>query len=277
MIADIYTTLQAIIYDGFPKNNQSKPVVFDEPIIGWYQGDRSLITETPGIVFQGQPSTSKDVGFATKEYEHKILISCWHRSDGNALLEQKVLEFTRLIHEVILPHRRIWVLAKCPLCPLSSKKILTKWSLSPEHFIIGHSGILGNFSDIYSASGTNSYVANAKHNADLIWQQTHNTGYSGFVNSGLAVGAFNLMYEDVRSGYSVSGMSLATSGVISSYQSNKIRPIRIITDCVLSDIKPVTQDNEKNLFRGGEFLLTCKERITVPGFGPDNVSTTLWG
>lgn len=277
MIADIYTTLQAIIYEGLPKNGSSQPVVFDEPIIGWYKGDKSLISETPGIVFQAQPSSSKDIAFATKEYEHKILISCWHRSDGNALLEQKVAEFTRLIHEALLPHRRMWVLAKCPLCPLSSKKILTKWSLSPQHFVIGHSGILGNFSDTYSASGTNSYVAKAKHNSDLIWQQTHSTGYSGFTDSKLAVGAFGLMYEDVRSGYNISGMPLATSGVIRAYQSNNVRPIRELFDCVLSDIKPVTQDNEKGLFRGGEFLLTAKELIVVSEFGPDNVSTAVWG
>jgi hypothetical protein len=276
MLADIYYTIQGIIQYELPKNARGDATVFDLPIKGWYYGDRSILSESPGIVFQGMSSPPRDAAFGTREITHTLTISCWARSDDNRLTEQQVLEFTRLIHEALLPHRRMWVLTKCPLCSLSSKGVLTKWSLSPEHFVLVHSGILGNFADVYSASGTNSYVARAKHEQEVIWQQTHLTGYSGFVNSGLATNAFYLLYDDILSGYSGS-VSADALRVIQSYQNKKVRPIRLLYDVVYTDIKPVEAKNDNNLFRGGEFTISAKEIIKVSQFGPDNVPTTVWG
>ena len=277
MISDIYTTLQGIIFNELPKNTQSQPIIFDKPIGGWYYGDRSVISETPGIVFQGVSSPPKDAAFGTKMIEHTITVSCWIRADSNALVEQQVIEFSRLIHEALLPHRKIWVLAKCPLCPLSANKTLTKWTLSPQHYIIGHSGVLGKFSDNYSGYSTDTYVARAKSGMDVVWQQTHTTGYSGHTNSGLSVAAFNLMYEDVRNSGTIQNLSTSQKNIIQSYQTNKIRPIRLLFDGVFSDVKPCQENNDKGLFRGGEFTFTAKELIKVSDFGPDNVPTNVWG
>ena len=276
MISDVYTTLQGIIYNDFPQNSLHQAIVFDKPILGWYYGDRSIIAETPGIVFQSASSPPKDIAFGTRLIEHQIKISCWIRADSNKLVEQQTLEFTRLVHEALLPHRRIWVLTKCPLCPLSHG-ILTKWSLSPQHFVLGHSGILGKFSDAYSGYSTDSYVAKAKSGMDAIWGQTHTTGYSGYTNSRLSVAAFNLLYEDVRLNQAPVSISGTTETVLKRYQTNKVRPIRLLYDCVFTDIKPCQESNDKGLFRGGEFTLSAKELIKVSNFGPDNIPTDVWG
>jgi hypothetical protein len=47
-------------------------------------------------------------------------------------------------------------------------------------------------------------------------------------------------------------------------------------DVIISDIKPCSQANDQQLFRGGEFTITAKELYKIEAFGPDNISTDAW-
>jgi hypothetical protein len=267
MLDDIYKALQGIIFNNFPKNSKSEPVVFDLPIKGWYFGERAILSETPGILIQGQSSPPKDVAFGTKEITHQLAISCWIRADNNTLAEKQTMEFTRLVFECLLPHRRIWLMVKCPIC--------LKWSLSPQHYILDHKDIFGDFTDAINQNG--SYVAKVKYNSQQIWNQTHTGDVPTLSNSKLAIGAFYLLYDDVENNSTLPGaLTSKAKKTIQSYQSNKIKPIRLIYECVFTEIKPVEQNNDKAFFRGGEFTFSAKELVIVPAFGPDNVPTDAW-
>lgn len=269
MVDMILDTVQGIIFNDFPKNNSNQPIVFDHPIIGWYKGDRSILSETPGIVIECQSSPPKDYAFATKLIEHSITVSCWMRSDNTTFLLEQSLEFSRLVYECILPHRRMWAMTKCPIC--------LQWALSPQHFVLVHPDIFGRFSDYASISG--SYVSQAKNNFATVWEQTHVSGTEpSLLNSGLAVNAFYLLYNDVANDnllpVGLSGTSLTN---IQSFQVNKVRPVKLLFDCVFSEVKPSITNNDQGFFRGGEFTFKAKELIKITNFGPDNnESTDSW-
>ena len=273
MLADIYDTIKALVYNGFPTKS-GYPVVYDKVIKGWYYGERAILSETPGVLFQGQTTSPKDGALAIRELEHNITITCFDRADNNELLERNVLEFSRLMHECLLPHRRMWVLTKCPMCPLSTQHTLTKWSMSPIHYVSGHSGILGSFDDAPSSGG--SYVAQSKYDKNQIWLQTHTSSYSGWDYAGLSLNAFYMLYDVVKGGHSGT-LPPDSYANFQSFISQNVRPARLLYDCVLSSIKAVEVKNDNALFRGGEFTISCKELIKITDFGPNNVSTTLWG
>lgn len=276
MLTEVYDTIRGLIYYGLPKDVNNKAIIFDKPIQGWYYGDRTILSESPSIVIQGETSNSKDIAFGTKELTHTLTISCWMRHDDPEILERNVLEFTRLVHESLLPHRRIWVVIQCPFC--------NKRTLSPEHFLNdpnsatdskkGHADIFGDYTNDTSAS--NTYVGKVLVDFEAIWNQTHNTTAPKPPKSGVATVAFDKLYEDVRDDVVPAGVSAQQIQVIKAYQANNVRPIRMLYDAVFSDIKPVKNEMEKQLFRGGEFTLEFKELIRLEAFGPDNVPDDAW-
>ena len=266
MNSELYDTIKALIFYEFPKNSSGQCVIFDQAIKGWYFGDRSILSETPGIVLESGSTPPKFVAFGTQEIEHQIKISCWQRGDNNEILERKVLEFTRLVYEAMLPHRRIWVMTKCPLCD--------KYSLSPQHYVLEHSDVFGAFEDTSNASG--SYVAKAKARFGTIWSESHGSSTPDLGDSGLAVDAFYLFWDDIAAKVYPNTITTLQKSKIMAYQSNKVIPIKIMYDGIFTDIKPVQSGNDQQLFRGGEFTLTVKELRKIPAYGPDNVSTDSW-
>lgn len=260
MLEYVYDTLQAIIWNEFPKNNDGNPIIYDRPITKWYYGDRDLINETPSILFQGQAGSDKPIAQGIKEVEHTLKISCWDRSARTELSERFVLEFTRLVYETLLPHRIIWVFSPCPIC-------LNRF-ISPLHFTYAHTGIL------------TSYTTTAQNNFNSLWLESHFSGNTPptWPESGIAVEAFNLLYSDVINniGIGTTFLSPFQKNTFNNINTNKMRPIRLLYEVQFSQITPVQQMNGQELFRGGEFTITAKEIIRIPAFGPDNVPMTAW-
>lgn len=278
MLDAIYDTIKGLLFYELPKNATGSPVVYNQVIKGWYFGDRSVLSETPGIVIQGKPSSQKDITFACKELTHQITISCWVRADGNALAEKQAMEFTRSVYNALLPHRRMWLMLQCPLCPNLT------WSLSPQHYILEHSNIFGLFTDVYDPDNfinNDTYIKKVKYNHNLTWRQTHSNNLdsaTAFNRSGLAVEAFYMMCDDVKNNIVVPHLTDASKAKIKSYDEKERIPIAFAYKCVFSDnITPVEQNNDNALFRGGEFTLSLQELRKVSEFGPDNVSTDFWG
>ena len=43
MLERVYQTIQAILWEDFPKNNQGVPAIYDRTISEWFLGDRQIL------------------------------------------------------------------------------------------------------------------------------------------------------------------------------------------------------------------------------------------
>jgi hypothetical protein len=256
MQQNIYETFQAILYTEMPKNSSDNVVIFDREIKGWNIGDRKLKPILPSITIFGQSFSKKEITTLTYEIEHIITIKLEVAQDDQTITAAILQEFERLVHEIFANHRQIWVMSQCPFC--------LKKFLSPEHFTIEHNNI---FSD---------YVTTAVSNAESIWNQTHITSMPALSNARKAVMAFDLIFEDIKNNRPVDHLTVEQKRNLDFVISTKMKPVRLLYDVKISDIKPSDNGMDKQTFHIGEIIIHANEISRVKSSGPNNVSTEAW-
>lgn len=258
MLEQVYETIRGILFYELPKNGDGKTVVYDRVIKQFLLGDQEVISEQPAIVIKG--STAKPQRYADNlnKLTHTITIQAWSQNDSKEIAERVSQEMARTIYEALLPHRRIWVMVKCPIC---NKKILT-----PSHFTIAHSVLFAPYVTIAETALTNT------------WLETHSVDdvVPSFVDSGIARAAYDLMDEDVLNDVSVPNLTEEAKDRILYYQSDKRRAVRLLYNVDITDIKPSDDGMGKQILHASEFSLTLEELIQQKFYGPDNVPTDAW-
>jgi hypothetical protein len=256
MQQSIYETFQAILFSEMPKNSQGNVIVFDREIKGWNIGDRKLKPAVPSISIYGSSLSKKEIASLTYEIEHTVSIKLETGNDSQLVSSVVLQEFERLVYEIFNGKRQIWVMTQCPFC--------LKKTLSPEHFIIEHNNIFA------------SYVSTANTNASSIWSETHADAMPSLPQSRLAVMAFDLIYERILNNKSVNGLTAEQKRNFDFLISNKMKPIRLLYDVKITDIKPTDNAIDKQTFHTGEISIHGMELSKIPSVGPDNVSTEAW-
>lgn len=265
MVEQIYDTLQALLFLELPKNAQGAPTVYNRLIKGWYFGDRTVVAGTPALIVSAESSSPKDVAQNVLQYEHKINIAVKSGNDNTEISERVTLEMARLVREALLPHRRIWVMTKCPFC--------LKHILTPAHFIAQHAAIFA------------PYAAQSLANFSATWYETHapSDTVPSLPDSGVGADAFQLLCADAvtstPSAFWTQVNSLITQPMLAALkaiETQEMRPVRLLFDVKFSDIKPSEDSKEQQLLHGSEFSLTASELLRQPAYGPDNVPTDAW-
>lgn len=256
MQQQIYETIQAMLFLEMPKNQAGNIVIFDREVKGWSLGDRKLKPATPAIVIYGQSINRKDIATRTYEVEHTVTIKLELGSDNQTISASILQEFERLVNEVFLSHRQIWVMGQCPVC--------MKKTLSPEHFLIEHANIF------------QSYAEDAVADAEAVWAETHTTTMPTMANSRQAVLAFNRVVEAIRNNSPVKNLTAEAKRAFDFVISTKMKPIRVLYDVRISDIKPTDNGIDKQTYHTGEVTIHAMELSLIPATGPDNVSTESW-
>jgi hypothetical protein len=256
MQQNIYETIQAILFTEMPKNESGNVVVFDREIKGWNLGDRKLKPALPAISIFGQNFTKKEITTLTYEIEHTITVKLEVAQDDQTITAAVLQEFERLVHDVFSNHRQIWVMSQCPFC--------MKKTLSPEHFAIEHNNIFS------------PYVTTATTNAEAIWNQTHTSSMPPLNSSRTAIMAFDLIYDDVKNNRPVNGLTADQKRNLDFVISTKMKPVRLLYDVKISDIKPTDNGIDKQTFHIGEINIHANEISRVKSSGPNNVSTEAW-
>jgi hypothetical protein len=253
MLESIMDTLRGIIHFELPKNQNNIPTLYTEEIRHWYYGDRSVIAETPSILFTPKNVDIKKISYNTFELTYHLTVSGWARSKTNELSERYGYELTRLIYYVLLKHHVLWVCTPCWVC---KEKIF-----SPEHYTIKHPQIF------------NQYLTQSQNNFNTLWLQSHfSTDPSPtWTNSGLAVESLNLLYNDVINGVGVTNVDITIQEIFLSGQQKLRKPVVLLYDVNVTDVNPATEPKEQEILKGGEFTITAKERVIISSFGPDNV------
>lgn len=258
MLEQVYETVRGILFYELPKNGDGNTVVYDRVIKQFLFGDQEVIAEQPAIVIKG--STSKPQKYAQNVYKltHTLTIQTWSQNDTKEVAERVSQEMARTVFEAMLPHKRMWVLAKCPIC---NKKIM-----SPLHFTIDHSVLFA------------PYVATVETTLTNTWLETHPSTdpTPPFVDSGVARAAYDLLDEDVRNSVAVPNLTQQAEDRILYYQSDKRRAIRLLYNVDITDIKPSDDGMGKQILHASEFSLTFEELVKQTSYGPDNVPTDAW-
>jgi hypothetical protein len=256
MQQSIYETFQAILFLEMPKNDAGNIIVFDREIKGWSLGDRRLKPATPAIVIYGSSLNKKEITTLTYETEHVITIKLETGNDDQAISASLLQEFERLVNEVFLEHRQIWVIDKCPIC--------MKKTLSPQHFLIEHS-------DIFQ-----SYADNAVADLEALWAETHTTTMPTIAESRKASLAFDGVLEDIKNNRPIERLNAESKRAFDFMVKNKMKPIRLLYDTKISDIKPTDNGIDKQTYHIGEITIHALEVTRIPSSGPDGVSTDAW-
>jgi hypothetical protein len=257
MLEQIYETIRGILFYELPKNNNNKVVVYDRVIKQFLLGDQEVI-EQPAIVIKGGTSKPQKYAYGINKLTHTITIQTWSQNDTKEISERVSQEMARLIYEALLPHKRIWVMVKCPIC---NKKIM-----SPLHFATVHSVLFS------------PYITTVETSLENTWLETHSSTDSmpSFVDSGVARAAYDLLSEDVRNSVNVPNLTTEARDRILYYQGDKRRPIRLLYNVDISDIKPSDDGMGKQILHASEFSITLEELIMQPSYGPDSVPTDSW-
>ena len=283
MLEQAYDTILGIIFNDLPKKEVSPgkflPTIYDKPVVGWYFGDRTIIpnTDTPAISIFGTNVTPTFKAFRTRQQEYKFTISCYAQSNDKENSVRSILEFTRLVNEVLRKHRFIWV---CSLCPFTDAQIL-----SPEYFL--------NQPDINAV--LQPYIAEASIGLQDLWNVTNNNLPLPVTPSAvLAYHAYTLFWRDVQRANQVNGswenipsgdmVKIALNTLPDNYSPEQVfnnivnmqlflrKPIRLFFDVFASDIKPTDKGENKALLYGSTFEIQAKELYKEIEFGPNNVS-----
>jgi hypothetical protein len=258
MLEQVYETIRAIIYNDFPKNGNDQPVVYDRIVKQFYLGDQEAIGEQPAVVIRGSSSKPEKYGQGYNKVTHTITIQTWAQTEKKEIAERMSQEMARIIWEILLPHKRIWVCVKCPVC---NKKIM-----SPLHFTDAHSTLF------------TPYVTTAETEMTNTWLETHPASdpVPPFVDSGIARAAYDLLDEDVRNNVSVPNLTNAAKNRILFYQNDKRRAVRLLYNVDVSNIKPSDDGMGKQILHSAEFTLTAEELIKQASYGPDSVPISAW-
>jgi hypothetical protein len=258
MLEQVYETVRGILFHELPKNGDGKTVVYDRVIKQFLLGDQEVIAEQPAIVIKG--STSKPQKYAQNVYKltHTLTIQTWSQNDTKEIAEKVSQEMARLVYEAMLPHRRIWVMVKCPIC---NKKIM-----SPLHFTTAHNILFDPYVTTVETALTNT------------WLETHPSTdpVPPFVDSGIAKAAYDLLDNDVRNLVNVPNLANDAKNRILYYQSDKRRAVRLLYNVDITDIKPSDDGMGKQILHASEFSLTFEELVKQTSYGPDNVPTDAW-
>ena len=256
MLDRIYDTLRGILFYEMPQDNNGKVIIYDRPITAWYVGERDVKNTNLSVTFKGGKSNIKDIALGMQEFTHSINVEIDAGADNIDLSERLVQEATRLILTVLRKHRRIWVVEYCPIC--------TKFTLSPEHFLLDHAAIL------------EPYRANVVSEFETLWEETHPASIPPptLPNSGLSNESFLRMYEAVRAGDVVAGLPTAAKKNILRMQSDFVDPVRMLYDVNANDTTPSDDGLGKQLTKVGTITLLAKELIRQTDYGPDNVPTS---
>lgn len=255
MLERVYDTIKGIIYEEMPKDINKKVIVYDRPITGWYIGERDVKNTNLSVTFKGGRSSLKDIGLGLQELTHNITIEVDAGSDNIEYSERLVQETVRLILAIMRRHRRIWVVELCPFC--------SKFTLSPEHFILEHNDFVG------------PYVETVISDYENLWYQTHPYNFppNELPGSAKATEAFLRLYEDVRNDVEVPGLIPRLKRNIKTMQKDYIEPIRILYDVLCNDNTFSDDATGRALQKGGSVAITAKELIKQQYYGPDNVTT----
>ena len=256
MQQNIYETFQALLFLEMPKNESGNIVIFDREIKNWNLGDRKLKPALPAITIFGQSINKKEIASLTYEVEHVITLKLEVAQDDQTISAAVLQEFTRLVNEVFNSHRQIWILSQCPFC--------LKKTLSPEHFSLEHFDI---FED---------YITTAVSNAGSIWSETHTSSMPELSNSRKAIMAFDLILNDLISNKAVNNLTAEQKRNLDFVISTKMKPIRLLYDVKISDIKPTDNAIDKQTFHIGEITVHAMELTKIAASGPNSVSTDAW-
>jgi hypothetical protein len=96
------------------------------------------------------------------------------------------------------------------------------------------------------------------------------------VNSRQAVLAFNRVVSAIRSNSPVKNLTSEAKRAFDFVISTKMKPIRLLYDVKISDIKPTDNGIDKQTYHIGEITIHAMEMSLIPATGPDNVSTESW-
>lgn len=259
MLEDVYETIRGILFDEWPKNNQSLPAIYDSAIKKWYFGEHALVgTDTPAVLIKGTSTPIADEVYGAQEYQHKIDIEVYVQGAKRETSERFAQEAARLLNDILRNHRRMWVIGICPICEKST--------LSPEHFVDAHNDILS------------SYVTSAQNSFDNIWNLTHTSASSTLADSALAATAFLAMYDSVvdMTDPTITNLTTEARQRIISYKSKWRRPVRLLYNVVVSDVKTSDGGEGQQLLYKATASLTATELLRVTEYGPDNVSVNSW-
>ena len=256
MQQNIYETIQALLFLEMPKNTAGNIVIFDREVKAFNLGDRRLKPAVPTITIYGSALNRKEISTLTYETDHTITIKLETGNDDQTLTAKILQEFERLVNEVFLSHRQLWVMDQCPVC--------LKKSLSPRHFILEHP-------DIFS-----SYETTELANLETIWNETHTTPMPAVSPSRSASMAFYAVLEEVRNNRAVARLDASGRRAFEFMLSTKMKPIRLLYDVKISDVKPTDNSIDKQTFHTGEVTIKATELTRVTASGPDNVSTDSW-
>ena len=256
MLERVYDTLQGILYYELPKDNDGNVVIYDRKLHNWFIGDREVRPSNLSIILSGSSSPLKDIALGLQEFTHKITITVEAGGDNANIAERLIQEGSRLVLQALRKHRRIWVVEYCPIC--------TKFTLSPEHFLIDHAAIL------------EPYRVSVEAEFDTLWGETHPDSIPPptLPNSGLSNESFLRMYEAVRAGDIVTGLPAQARKNILRMQSDFVDPIRMLYDVNANDTTPSDDGLGKQLAKVGTITLLAKELIRQTDYGPDNVPTS---
>lgn len=256
MLERVYDTLQGILYYEMPKDYDGNVVIYDRTVRNWFLGDREVRPSNLSIILSGSSSPLKDIALGLQEFNHKVTITVEAGGDNANVAERLIQEGSRLVVQSLRKHRRIWVVDYCPIC--------TKFTLSPEHFLIDHASLL----EPYRSAVVSEF--------ETLWQETHPDSIPPptLTNSGLSNEAFLRMYEVVRAGDAVAGLSSSARKNIVRMQSDFVDPVRMLYDVNVNDATPSDDGLGKQLTKVGTVTLNAKELIRQIDYGPDNVPTT---
>lgn len=262
MLEAVYDTLRSIIWSEIqPRDAYGNPVVWDAPIRKWMYGDRTLVEETPSVLFTGKTIDNKRITHGINELTHQIAISGWDRGSNAETSERRALELTRLLYASMLPHTTIWVMTPCAIC--------LKKTLTPSHFYYAHGPGTSGANDVMS-----SEFAQATTNFNSLWAESHISSAPSWILSGLSAEAFDILYNNIITTGSHTG--IADTSPFTAIQQTKMQPVRMLYEVIYSGINPVSVEKESEILKGGEFTITAKELVRIPAFGPDNVSTNAY-
>ena len=255
MLEQVYETIRGILFYELPKNGDGNTVVYDRVIKQYLFGDQEVIPSQPAIVIKGSTSKPQKYGQNLYKLTHTLTIQTWLQSDNKEVAERVSQEMAREVFESLLPHKRIWVLVKCPIC---QKKMM-----SPLHFTIAHPTLFA------------PYVATVTTNLTNMWLETHpaTDTIPTFIDSGIARRAYELLEDDVRNNVSVPNLDSASKDRILYYLSDRRHVVRLISNVDSTDIKPSDDAMGKQILHAAEFSIIFEELVKLVSYGPDNVPT----
>ena len=169
MTERIYDVIRAILYLQFPKNSQQIPVIYDRPVKNWYIGERSVVPDDITVMITASNITETDAFWGYRNLDYDIMVKLYAVGDDHDTTLRIATEGARIIRNILVNHRRIWVMDLCPIC--------TNLPTSPAHFFVDsiHQSVFGVYGSEYGPTGPAGDVYNAFRTN---WWKTHPTLYT---------------------------------------------------------------------------------------------------